>query len=340
MRRAANLSCAALCALACAHPSAPTEPAEAETRSWPEAPARPIVRFVESFPRPDAPPVRASFWSRMASFIVGVEDKSQQPARLLQRPFGLAAVERGFVVADPDARAVLRVNLRDGASTPLECRGYPWRMPMAVAAAPDGALYVADGEAGLVLRIAPDGGCLAIGAGALERPSGLTFVAGRIYVVDPPRHRVVAFAPDASEVLRFGARGDWDGKLNFPTGIGAGEGDTLLVVDALNFRIVRYRTDGTALDSFGGPGDGSGAFGRPKAVATDAVGRIYVTDAQHDVVVVFSRPGHFETAIGGPSAAPGSLTLPAGVAVGDGYLYVADSYNHRVQVYQLLGEAP
>lgn len=340
MRRAARLACAALWAAACAHPAAPPT-AEAETRAWPAPPARPLVRFVESFPRPDAEPVRASMWNRALTFIVGAEPESQKPTLLLERPFGLAAVERGFVVADPDARAVLRVIPREGRSTPLQCDGHAWKMPMAVAAAPDGSLYVADGAAGLVLRVAPDGGCLAIGKGALERPAGVAFVAGRIYVVDPPRHQVVAFSPDGREVLRFGARGEGDGKLHFPSGLSAAGGDTLLVVDALNFRIVRYRADGTALDSFGGPGDGSGAFGRPKAVATDATGRIYVSDAQNDVVIVFSRPGQFETAVGGSNPAPGSLTLPAGVAIGDGYLYVADSYNHRVQIFQLLlGEAP
>ena len=340
MSRATRVACVALLAAACARPPPPPT-AEAETRVWPAPPERALVRFVESFPRPGAEPERASFWKRALNLIVGAEPASQRPALLLERPFGIAAVERGFVVADPDGRTVLRVNPREGQSTPLECGGRPWKMPMAVAAAPDGSVYVADGEAGLVLRVAPDGSCLAIGKGALERPSGVAFVAGRIYVVDPPRHQVVAFAPDGREVLRFGARGDGEGKLNFPTGLSAGEGETLLVVDALNFRIVRYRTDGTALDSFGGPGDGSGAFGRPKAVATDSGGRIYVSDAQNDVVVVFSRPGSFETAVGGSSPAPGSLTLPAGIAIGDGFLYVADSYNHRVQIFQLLQrEAP
>lgn len=334
MNRAARLLALLLCASACAH--APPPAVEVASRSWPAPPARPLARFVESFPRPDAEPERAPFWKRVLTLIVGLEPESHRRGPLLERPFGIAALEHGFVVADPDGRAVLRVEPREGRSTPLECAGRPWKMPLAVASAPDGSIYVADGAAGLVLRLAVGGGCTAIGAGVLERPSGLAFVAGRIYAVDPPRHQVVAFEPDGREALRFGTRGEGSGQLNFPTGLGAGGGDTLLVVDALNFRVVRYQLDGTVVGSFGGAGDGGGAFGRPKGVVSDGAGRIFLSDAQNDVVIVFSRAGGFEVALGGSGTLPGSLTLPAGVAVGDGFLYVADSYNHRVQIFQLL----
>ena len=250
-------------------------------------------------------------------------------------------MEGGFVVADADRSLVLRIHPRAEEAVALECRGRPWKLPLAVAVGPDRSVYVADGGLGLVLRLLADGSCAAIGAGVLERPAGLAFAAGRIYVVDPPKHQISAFSPDGIEQLRFGARGEGKGQLNFPTAIAAGKEDTLLVVDALNYRVVRFGKDGTFLGSFGEPGDGAGAFGRPKGVAVDPRGRVYVSDAQHDVVIVFSAGGSFEVALGGSGQGPGSLTLPAGIAVGDGFLYVADSYNHRVQIFQLLGgEAP
>ena len=339
------MSRVAICLLllaACAHgpPTTSAEP-DREQRAWPPPPARPMVRFLESFPRVDRAPPRAPFWRRLLGVIVGTEPESRGPAFLLERPFGVAAIHGGFVVADPDGRQVLKVASREDQVTPLECPDHPWKMPLAVAAEHDGTVYVADGAAGLVLRIAADGTCLAIGKGALERPSGLAFVAGRIYVVDPPRHQIVAFTPDGREVLRFGGRGEKSGEYNFPSGLGAGPDQTLLIIDALNFRVVQCNKDGEVQGGFGQAGDGSGAFGRPKGVATDAAGQIYVSDAQNDVVIVFSRLGRFLIAVGGSGAAPGSLTLPAGIAIGDGFLYVADSYNHRVQVFQLLdGEPP
>jgi DNA-binding beta-propeller fold protein YncE len=114
----------------------------------------------------------------------------------------------------------------------------------------------------------------------------------------------------------------------------------LLLVDALNFRIVELGPDGAPRASFGQAGGGEGAFGRPKGVAVGDDGRVYVTDAQHDVLLVFDAGGKFELAVGRTGNGPDGLALPAGVAVGGGFVFVADSYNRRVQIYELLGGAP
>ncbi|HUJ25088.1 MAG TPA: hypothetical protein VLW85_03660 [Myxococcales bacterium] len=330
MNRPARLLLLALLA-SCAH-APPPPPVEA--RAWPPPPARPRVEFAGSFPGGDAPARTAPMWKRLLDFVVGL-DPAKDDAPLLQRPFGIAAAAGGFLVADPDRRAVLRVHLPEGTIEPVECAALPWKMPLAVAGGPDGSLYVADGGAGRVVRIGPDGACAAIGAGRLERPSGAAFAEGRIYVADPPRHEVVAFSPDGAEALHFGA-----GQLHFPTSIAAAPDQSLMVVDALHFRIVRFRPDGSVAGTFGEAGDGGGAFGRPKCVAVDGAGRTYVSDAQNDVVIVFSKEHAFELALGGSQPAPGSLTLPAGVAVGGDVLYVADTWNHRVQMFRLLPEAP
>jgi DNA-binding beta-propeller fold protein YncE len=91
--------------------------------------------------------------------------------------------------------------------------------------------------------------------------------------------------------------------------------------------------------AFGDAGDGAGSFARPKAVAVDGGGRIYVSDAERDLVAVFDALGRFEYAIGASGSAPGELLLPAGVAVAGGHLFVADSHNGRVQIFELLGDS-
>ncbi len=322
--------------LGCAHAPAPP-PVDAP--AWPPPPAQPVVRWAGAFPderfKPPGPPL----WRRVLEVIAGLEPQKADDG-LLRRPFGIAALETGFAIADPDARAVLKVDWRRGSYVELSCPEHDWRMPMAVAAGPSGELYVADAGAGLVLRLAPDGRCTALGGGALERPTGLAFSAGLLWVVDPPKHQVVAFGPDGRERLRAGKRGDGEGGLNFPTGLAALSDGTLLVVDALNFRVVHLAADGHFIEAFGTPGDGEGAFGRPKAIATDHAGRIFVADAQNDVVVMFSAAKAFELALGGTGTAIGQLLLPAGLAVGDGYLYVANSYNHRIEIFQLVGGEP
>lgn len=110
------------------------------------------------------------------------------------------------------------------------------------------------------------------------------------------------------------------------------------MVDTLHFRVARFSREGQHLSSFGEAGDGEGAFGRPKGIAVDSEGQLYVTDAQHDVVLLFSPSGSFLLAVGGSGAGPGGLSLPAGVATRDGYLYVANSYGRRVEIFVLPGQ--
>lgn len=321
-------------ALACAH--APTA-APAAPRVWPEPPARPVARWVESLPAPPAPP---SFWGRLGRFVLGTGDAGAAGgAPALQRPFGVAVHGAEVWVADPDAPGVFRIRTR-GPLEPVACSGRAWSSPMAIAVAADGTAWVADAGTAVLVRIAPGGACAAFGAGELQRPTGVALAAGRVFVVDPPAHRVVAFDAGGRPVLRFGALGDGPGQLDFPSGIGVDGAGRLLVVDALNFRVARFSTDGQWLGAFGERGDEDGQFARPKSAAVDARGRVFLTDAQRSLVLVYSPDDRFELAVGEPGSAPGDLDLPAGVAIDGRRLLVADSGNRRVEVYELLGDVP
>ncbi len=322
------LTLAALCP-ACAH-APEARPPVAAPEPWP-GPQAPQVRWVGALPAEPAAG-EPSFWSKALHVIAGTGAEAPPPA--LVRPFGVAAGEAEIFVADPEAPAVYRVDRRSGAMAMVDCPDHAWGAPMAVALDGSGALYVADQAS--VVRVRA-GTCAVLARAGLSRPSGLAFAAGRLYAVDPPRHQVIAFGPDGSEVLRFGSRGEEPGELNFPTAIAAAPDGSLLVIDALNFRVDRFSPDGRFLSAFGEAGDSGGAFGRPKGVAADARGRIYVSDVQHDVVLVFSPGGEFAFAVGRTGAGPGQFLLPAGLAVAGGFLFVADSYNHRVQVFELLG---
>jgi sugar lactone lactonase YvrE len=328
------LALAAAGALSCAHGGT------AGGGAAPSAPAMPAsvggVRHLASFPG-STEPERPSFWARFASAVVGTDAASGDAHPALERPFGIAAVPGGFVVTDPDRRSVLRVAWREARSTPVTCAERSWTAPMAVTTSPDGALFVADGAS--VVRVA-GGTCAEIGAGALERPAGLAFAGGLLYVVDPPRHEVVAFDASGRERLRFGGPGEEAANLSFPTAIAARGDGSLLVVDALHFRVARFSPEGQFLDAFGEPGDDVGAFGRPKAIAVDGAGGAWVTDAQHDAVLAFGPDGAFRFAASDSGPGADQLLMPAGVAVDGALLYVADAYNHRVQIFELQGEAP
>lgn len=330
------LAAAALAvAAACAHaPAARRPPPDV---AWPAPPAPPRLRLLALVPDPDAPPPRKSFWRRVADAVTGL-DSARRRETLLARPFGVAVGPDGALfVADPDGAAVLRFD-GDGRVTRVACRGREWTAPIAVALGARGELLVADAGAGEIV-VVEAAGCRALARGALERPTGIAVSGERLLVVDPPRHEVVTLSPGGEVLARLGARGEGEGEFHFPTAIAAAPDGSVLVVDALNFRIVRLSGDGRWLGAFGAPGgDGSG-FARPKGVATDASGRVYVTDAQRDAVLVFGADGAFQYAAGATGTDPGRFALPAGVAVSGDRLYVADSHNRRVQVFQLVGDS-
>jgi DNA-binding beta-propeller fold protein YncE len=327
------IAAAALVA-SCAH--APPRPSALPEVVWPTPPAAARVRLAALLPDPGAPAPRRSLWRAVVHLLAGT-DPDERPTSWLERPFGVAAAADGsFVVADPDGPAVLRVD-PGGAVARVTCRALEWEAPMAAALAPDGAVYVADAGRAAIVRVDAAGACRVLGAGVLERPTGIAVGADRLFVVDPPRHRITVLSLEGEILARWGARGTGPGELNFPTGIARAADGTLLVVDALNFRVARFSPEGRWLAAFGEAGDTGGALARPKAIAVDEAGRIYVSDAQRDLVLVYGPEGNFDYALGTGGSEPGALALPAGVAAAGGRLYVADSHNHRVQVFRILG---
>lgn len=81
----------------------------------------------------------------------------------------------------------------------------------------------------------------------------------------------------------------------------------------------------------------------PRGVSVDSEGKIYVADTDNSRIVVLNPDGTLHLVIGMPSSAentaPGTLLQPWGLEVADdGTLYVADTWNHRVQVFSPNGE--
>lgn len=110
-------------------------------------------------------------------------------------------------------------------------------------------------------------------------------------------------------------------------------------------------TERTATQVLGGPGSGPGQLWAPGAIALDAQGNLFVADSGNHRVVRFDAQGNFfswgsycdlQTREGcldpdgaGPlEAGDGQFKTPWGIAVDrEGRVYVADTWNHRIQVF-------
>jgi hypothetical protein len=91
----------------------------------------------------------------------------------------------------------------------------------------------------------------------------------------------------------------------------------------------------------GPPGAGaqSDLFQGPSDVAWDAAGNIYVADGFGNArIAKFDKNGKFVKSWGSRGAAPGQFNTPRGIAIDtQGLVYVADSGNRRIQVFDADG---
>jgi sugar lactone lactonase YvrE len=292
------------------------------------------ARWLGAFPREEVQAGR-SWWRRAGEAVLGLEPGSA-PEPLLSRPFGVAVDGDDLLVADPDGAQVLLVAWRSGEHRPLTCAARPWATPMAVAVGADRSRWVAD-AAGVLVRVEDGGRCAVLGAGLLVRPTGVACLGDLTWVVDPPAHALVAFGPDGRVRHRVGGTGEGAGTLHFPSAVAASPDGTLLVVDALNLRLLRFAADGSPRPA--PAGDELGALGRLKGVAVGAGGLVLVTDDLTDQVLVLDRDGRPGRAFGGSGGGAGQLLLPAGLAVDGRRVFVSDSANRRIAIFELLEAA-
>jgi len=68
----------------------------------------------------------------------------------------------------------------------------------------------------------------------------------------------------------------------------------------------------------------------------DSEGHIYVCDSQQDLVQIFDESGRLLLAFGENGSEPGQFWMPSGIFIDNDTIYVADTYNQRVQVFRYL----
>ena len=187
----------------------------------------------------------------------------------------------------------------------------------------------------------------------LDQPFGLAVSAADnyIYIADTLNHRIkVIDATNFNDVTTFGSFGKKNDRFNLPIGIAvsAAADNRIYVADSGNHRIQVFVFNDktfkyiTTLGTNGSKGSTEKKFRHPLAVAVSASGdRIYVADTENYRVQVFKfeRDKYIYLATLGTSGSKGSsnteFAFPCRVEVSpvDNRIYVADSHNHRVQVF-------
>ena len=163
--------------------------------------------------------------------------------------------------------------------------------------------------------------------GGLSQPHDAAFSPDgkRIYLTDMRNSRIRVL--EAMTLKLLGSFGE--GELSYPHDAEFDKAGRLLVADTGNDRIAIYeiRGAGAAL-----VGELKGLSG-PEGVAVAPDGRVLVTNTRTASLSVF-REGKLERTVSGPGTKDGELRNPHDVeAARDGSVYVVDSANNRMQVF-------
>jgi DNA-binding beta-propeller fold protein YncE len=272
--------------------------------------------------------------------------------RILLAPHRVAVDSRGrLLIVDPDIRAVHVL----GGGNSFRIAGGPrrrLRLPNGIAVDAADNIYISDSERGLVLVFDPDGRFLRyIGKRGNESlfhyPTAIAIDrnSGRLYLLDPPRHLLIVLDLEGNILKRIGrprphAIGRVMGEsipmdLDYPSEIAIGNNE-LVVVDSGNSRIHVMDLQCKPATQFSIRAIPSPPNIDEVGIGMDLTGNIYVSSIVDSHVRIYGRDGTLLGSFGRNGMEVGEFNSPAGLFVdGENRLYVADTNNGRVQVFQL-----
>jgi len=164
----------------------------------------------------------------------------------------------------------------------------------------------------------------------LQRPAAVAGDdQGRLFVSDTSRQAVFVFDEKGGQLLVWDRASE---TANFvaPSGL-AVDGGRLYVADAELGAVFVLGPDGTPLSSIG-----RGQLQRPTGLARDSLtGWLYVADTYAHDVKVFDARGQLVQTLGRRGEGAGEFNFPTWLALAHGELYVTDTLNNRVQVFDV-----
>jgi DNA-binding beta-propeller fold protein YncE len=154
--------------------------------------------------------------------------------------------------------------------------------PVAVAEDSDRNLYVAEyGDNDRVQKFSPEGefilqfGCPGTKPGEFQRPSGMIWHDGRLYVVDAFNNRIQVFS-DSGEFQQV--LGGDEGTLHYPYDIALSSKDELFVVEYASGRVSKFNLQGELVGRYGTLGSSEGQFSTPWGMTISRGGTVFVAD--------------------------------------------------------------
>ncbi len=185
-------------------------------------------------------------------------------------------------------------------------------------------------------------GVRGVGVGQFNKPRSVAVDArDNLYAVDM-----------TGRVQKFSSNGVFELSWQMPqTDLGKPKGmcrdheGNIVVIEPHYSRVNHFSTNGTLLFQWGDHGTNAGQLSVPRAVAVNRRREIFVSeylDAERVQKFVFDAPGkppRYVAGFGKAGDRPGEFNRPEGICVdAEDRVYVADSCNHRIQVFSSDGK--
>jgi DNA-binding beta-propeller fold protein YncE len=162
-----------------------------------------------------------------------------------------------------------------------------------------------------------------------------------VYVFNRGEHPMMVFDKDGNFVKSWG-----EGVFSRAHGVSLGPDDTLYCSDDGDHTVRQCTLDGEVLMTIGIPGKpaplfSGDPFNRCTHTALDPkTGDIYVSDGYgNSRVHKYSPDGKLLFSWGAPGTDPGEFSIAHNIVTdADGYVYVADRENHRIQIFDANGK--
>ena len=253
----------------------------------------------------------------------------------LNSPYGVAFNSAGEVLVTMTGKVVVF----DKQGKKLRTIKHTFQDPNGLAVDKEDHLFISDGGLDCVYKLDKDGNQLKVigrrgtGIGQFNDPRSVAVIGEHVFVCDRDNHRIQVFSRELEFVTIIGSRGTGNRQFQHVCDISQDEAGNLYVCDWNNHRIQVLNSEGEFLYSFGTKGKGKGQLDRPAGVCVSDQ-FVYVSEFANDRVSVFDRKGHFVASFGSRGSAEGCFCDPYILRVDkDGFVYVCDYGNNRVQMF-------
>jgi tripartite motif-containing protein 71 len=179
-----------------------------------------------------------------------------------------------------------------------------------------------------------------LGSSFLSHPTGITTgPEGNLFIADTGNDRVVKCDQEGKFLKETGGFGWGEGQFNRPTYIATDNGLNIYVIDTQNKRVQRFDRNLNFISTIRiEQDDDFSGFGLLEGIAMTSGGELLLSDIEDDHVIKLDNFYAYERTFGEFGYGEGSLRDPLGISVDrKENIYVADSQNDRVAIYDLFG---